>query len=62
MPPKIRELIAELERHGFKNRGGKEAIEITRIRFVQDLLQFQVKRETMHRNIKSDRSKKRLTR
>lgn len=23
MPPKIRELIAELERHGFVNRGGK---------------------------------------
>jgi predicted RNA binding protein YcfA (HicA-like mRNA interferase family) len=23
MPPKIRELIAELERHGFTNRGGK---------------------------------------
>ena len=23
MPPKIRELIAELERAGFKNRGGK---------------------------------------
>lgn len=23
MPPKIRELIAELERNGFKNRGGK---------------------------------------
>lgn len=23
MPPKIRELIAELERHGFINRGGK---------------------------------------
>jgi predicted RNA binding protein YcfA (HicA-like mRNA interferase family) len=23
MPPKIRELIAELERNGFRNRGGK---------------------------------------
>lgn len=23
MPPKIRELIAELERNGFTNRGGK---------------------------------------
>jgi len=23
MPPKIRELIAELERNGFENRGGK---------------------------------------
>ncbi len=23
MPPKIRELIAELERNGFSNRGGK---------------------------------------
>lgn len=23
MPPKVRELIAELERHGFVNRGGK---------------------------------------
>ncbi len=23
MPPKIRELIAELEKHGFVNRGGK---------------------------------------
>lgn len=23
MPPKIRELIAELERNGFMNRGGK---------------------------------------
>ncbi len=23
MPPKIRELIAELERHGYVNRGGK---------------------------------------
>ncbi len=23
VPPKIRELIAELERNGFKNRGGK---------------------------------------
>lgn len=25
MPPKIRELIAELERAGFKNRGGKDS-------------------------------------
>ncbi len=25
MPPKIRELIAELERNGFSNRGGKES-------------------------------------
>ncbi|HEY0049234.1 MAG TPA: type II toxin-antitoxin system HicA family toxin [Pyrinomonadaceae bacterium] len=25
MPPKIRELIAELERNGFTNRGGKES-------------------------------------
>ena len=25
MPPKIRELIAELERNGFVNRGGKES-------------------------------------
>ncbi len=25
MPPRIRELIAELERNGFTNRGGKES-------------------------------------
>lgn len=25
MPPKIRDLIAELERSGFKNRGGKSS-------------------------------------
>lgn len=27
MPPKVRDLIAELERAGFANRGGKEATE-----------------------------------
>jgi predicted RNA binding protein YcfA (HicA-like mRNA interferase family) len=25
MPPKVRELIAQLEQAGFKNRGGKES-------------------------------------
>ncbi len=43
MPPKIRELIAELERHEFTNRGGKgnhrnyEHILGIELRFLENL-------------------------
>lgn len=33
-PPKVRELIAELERNGFVNRGGEGVTEINFIRCV----------------------------
>ena len=46
MPPKIRELIAELERTDLEIEAEREAIEIISIHDARKLLQFQVKRKT----------------
>ncbi len=40
MPPKIRELIAELERNGFKNRGGKESHQNFRHSFCSKIVRL----------------------
>lgn len=50
MPPKVRELIAELERNGFTNRGGKGSHRNLIIRFARKF-RIRVTQEVMQRSI-----------
>jgi predicted RNA binding protein YcfA (HicA-like mRNA interferase family) len=62
MPPKIKELIAELERNGFTNRGGKGSHRNYTHPLCSKPVTISGKEGNDAQNIKSNRSRKRLMR